>query len=144
MSLLIVAISRANYPRASQIGTPVITNSFGLKTFHHKLVLNLLLQDITRCTGPQSKLTELNADVKKNFHNLRLRIQVRSYVSANTSKHPMNCASATCSLHKYLYVMCFTGFRADGNGAGQRVKQADYSQSGRRTQKADAQVMSRH
>lgn len=34
-------------------------------------------QDITDCTGPQSKLTELNADVKKSFHNLRLRIQVR-------------------------------------------------------------------
>lgn len=40
--------------------------------------------------------------------------------------------------------MSFTGFRADGNGAGQRVKQADYSQSGRGTQKADAQVMSCH
>ncbi|KAI3351917.1 hypothetical protein L3Q82_020745 [Scortum barcoo] len=39
---------------------------------------NLVLsshQDINECTGPQSKLTELNADVKKSFHNLRLRIQ---------------------------------------------------------------------
>lgn len=40
-----------------------------------------------------------------------------------------------------IYAMCFPGFRADGNGARQRVKQADYSQSGRGTQKADAQVM---
>ncbi|KAG7241826.1 hypothetical protein INR49_024796 [Caranx melampygus] len=31
--------------------------------------------DINECTGPQSKLTELNADVKKSFHNLRQRIQ---------------------------------------------------------------------
>ncbi|XP_069552996.1 vesicle transport protein SEC20-like isoform X3 [Brachyistius frenatus] len=31
--------------------------------------------DITECTGPQGKLTEINADVKKSFHNLRLRIQ---------------------------------------------------------------------
>lgn len=38
-------------------------------------------QDINECTGPQSKLTELNADVKKSFHNLRLRIQVRNTTS---------------------------------------------------------------
>ncbi|MED6263111.1 Vesicle transport protein S20 [Characodon lateralis] len=31
--------------------------------------------DITECDGPQSKLTEINTDVKKHFHNLRLRIQ---------------------------------------------------------------------
>ncbi|XP_074504300.1 vesicle transport protein SEC20 isoform X2 [Sebastes fasciatus] len=33
------------------------------------------INDINECTGPESKLTELNADVKKSFHNLRLRIQ---------------------------------------------------------------------
>ncbi|XP_037636849.1 vesicle transport protein SEC20 isoform X2 [Sebastes umbrosus] len=33
------------------------------------------IKDINECTGPESKLTELNADVKKSFHNLRLRIQ---------------------------------------------------------------------
>ncbi|MED6248551.1 Vesicle transport protein S20, partial [Ataeniobius toweri] len=32
-------------------------------------------EDITECDGPQSKLTEINTDVKKHFHNLRLRIQ---------------------------------------------------------------------
>ncbi|KAJ0050077.1 hypothetical protein NL108_011839, partial [Boleophthalmus pectinirostris] len=31
--------------------------------------------DITGCDGPHSRLTELNTDVKKSFHNLRLRIQ---------------------------------------------------------------------
>lgn len=35
-----------------------------------------------------------------------------------------------------------TGFRADGNGAGQRVRQAGYDQSGGGTQKTDAKVMS--
>ncbi|XP_047208666.1 vesicle transport protein SEC20 isoform X1 [Girardinichthys multiradiatus] len=35
----------------------------------------LIQQDITECDGPQSKLTEVNTDVKKHFHNLRLRIQ---------------------------------------------------------------------
>lgn len=46
----------------------------------------MCLQDIKECTGPQSKLTELNADVKKNFHSLRLRIQVRSYYFCNKNK----------------------------------------------------------
>lgn len=53
----------------------------------------MLLQDIKRCTGPQSKLTQLNADVKKNFHNLRLRIQVRSYISANAGAAAELCIS---------------------------------------------------
>lgn len=35
----------------------------------------MLFQDITECSGPISRLTELNTDVKKSFHNLRLRIQ---------------------------------------------------------------------
>lgn len=34
-----------------------------------------------------------------------------------------------------------TGFRADGYGAGQRVRQASFDQSGRGTQKTDAEVM---
>lgn len=106
----------------------------------------MLLQDIKRCIGPKGKLTELNADVKKNFHNLRIRIQVRRYISANMSKQLMNYTShqQAAVYINIIYVMSFTGFRADGNGAGQRVKQADYSQSGRGTQKADAQVMSCH
>ncbi|XP_054454005.1 vesicle transport protein SEC20-like [Anoplopoma fimbria] len=41
----------------------------------YDLEIKALIQDVTECTGPQSKLTELNADVKKSFHNLRLRIQ---------------------------------------------------------------------
>uniref|UniRef100_A0A3Q4B3N0 Sec20 C-terminal domain-containing protein n=1 Tax=Mola mola TaxID=94237 RepID=A0A3Q4B3N0_MOLML len=41
----------------------------------YDLEIKALIQDITECTGPQSKLTELNAEVKKDFHNLRLRIQ---------------------------------------------------------------------
>uniref|UniRef100_A0A3B4U4X0 BCL2 interacting protein 1 n=1 Tax=Seriola dumerili TaxID=41447 RepID=A0A3B4U4X0_SERDU len=41
----------------------------------YDLEIKALIQDINECTGPQSKLTELNADVKKSFHNLRLRIQ---------------------------------------------------------------------
>ncbi|XP_023153940.2 vesicle transport protein SEC20-like isoform X1 [Amphiprion ocellaris] len=41
----------------------------------YDLEIKALIQDITECTGPQSKLTEMNADVKKSFHNLRQRIQ---------------------------------------------------------------------
>ncbi|AWP12342.1 hypothetical protein SMAX5B_019024 [Scophthalmus maximus] len=41
----------------------------------YDLEIKALIQDINECTGPQSELTELNADVKKSFHNLRLRIQ---------------------------------------------------------------------
>ncbi|KAE8286156.1 Vesicle transport protein SEC20 BCL2/adenovirus E1B [Larimichthys crocea] len=41
----------------------------------YDLEIKALIQDITECTGPQSELTELNANVKKSFHNLRLRIQ---------------------------------------------------------------------
>ncbi|KAM9850374.1 vesicle transport protein SEC20 [Aulostomus maculatus] len=41
----------------------------------YDLEIKALIQDITECPGPQSKLTELNADVKKSFHSLRLRIQ---------------------------------------------------------------------
>ncbi|KAI9539209.1 Vesicle transport protein S20 [Dissostichus eleginoides] len=41
----------------------------------YDLEIKALIQDINECTGPESKLTELNADVKKSFHNLRLRIQ---------------------------------------------------------------------
>lgn len=53
-------------------------------------------QDINECTGPQSKLTELNAEVKKNFHNLRLRIQVRN---ANVTEQHIGYVSTMC--------MCF-------------------------------------
>ncbi|XP_047208667.1 vesicle transport protein SEC20 isoform X2 [Girardinichthys multiradiatus] len=41
----------------------------------YDLEIKALIQDITECDGPQSKLTEVNTDVKKHFHNLRLRIQ---------------------------------------------------------------------
>uniref|UniRef100_A0A3B3VTI3 BCL2 interacting protein 1 n=1 Tax=Poecilia latipinna TaxID=48699 RepID=A0A3B3VTI3_9TELE len=41
----------------------------------YDLEIKALIQDITECNGPQSKLTEINTDVKKHFHNLRLRIQ---------------------------------------------------------------------
>ncbi|XP_034399260.1 vesicle transport protein SEC20-like [Cyclopterus lumpus] len=41
----------------------------------YDLEVKALIQDITGSTGPQSKLTELNTDLKKSFHNLRLRIQ---------------------------------------------------------------------
>nr|XP_046262387.1 vesicle transport protein SEC20 [Scatophagus argus] len=41
----------------------------------YDLEIKALIQDISECTGPQSKLTELNTEVKKSFHNLRLRIQ---------------------------------------------------------------------
>uniref|UniRef100_A0A3P8SYA9 BCL2 interacting protein 1 n=1 Tax=Amphiprion percula TaxID=161767 RepID=A0A3P8SYA9_AMPPE len=41
----------------------------------YDLEIKALIQDIIECTGPQSKLTEMNADVKKSFHNLRQRIQ---------------------------------------------------------------------
>lgn len=41
----------------------------------YDLEIKALIQDINECTGPQSKLTELNAEVKKSFQNLRLRIQ---------------------------------------------------------------------
>uniref|UniRef100_A0A3Q2UYB8 BCL2 interacting protein 1a n=1 Tax=Haplochromis burtoni TaxID=8153 RepID=A0A3Q2UYB8_HAPBU len=41
----------------------------------YDLEIKALIQDISECTGPQSKLTELNGEVKKNFLSLRLRIQ---------------------------------------------------------------------
>ncbi|XP_042274744.1 vesicle transport protein SEC20 [Thunnus albacares] len=41
----------------------------------YDLEIKALIQDINECTGPPNKLTELNAEVKKSFHNLRLRIQ---------------------------------------------------------------------
>lgn len=44
-------------------------------------------QDIIECTGPQSRLTELNGDVKKIFRNLRLRIQVGAHTRTLTKQH---------------------------------------------------------
>ncbi|XP_024139349.1 vesicle transport protein SEC20 [Oryzias melastigma] len=41
----------------------------------YDLEIKALIQDITECSGPQSKLTELNANIKKCFHNLRSRIE---------------------------------------------------------------------
>ncbi|KAI4818892.1 vesicle transport protein SEC20 [Pseudochaenichthys georgianus] len=41
----------------------------------YDLEIKALIQDLNECQGPECKLTELNADVKKSFHNLRLRIQ---------------------------------------------------------------------
>ncbi|XP_028271555.1 vesicle transport protein SEC20 [Parambassis ranga] len=41
----------------------------------YDLEIKALIQDITECSGPQSKLTEINTAVKKSFHNLRSRIQ---------------------------------------------------------------------
>uniref|UniRef100_A0A8C6UQZ7 BCL2 interacting protein 1a n=1 Tax=Neogobius melanostomus TaxID=47308 RepID=A0A8C6UQZ7_9GOBI len=41
----------------------------------YDLEIKALIQDITHCDGPHCRLTELNTDVKKSFHNLRLRIQ---------------------------------------------------------------------
>ncbi|XP_075897646.1 vesicle transport protein SEC20 [Nelusetta ayraudi] len=41
----------------------------------YDLEIKALIQDIIECSGPQSRLTELNGDVKKIFRNLRLRIQ---------------------------------------------------------------------
>ncbi|KAK7922585.1 hypothetical protein WMY93_009487 [Mugilogobius chulae] len=41
----------------------------------YDLEIKALIQDITDCEGPHLRLTELNTDVKKSFHNLRLRIQ---------------------------------------------------------------------
>ncbi|XP_030001808.1 vesicle transport protein SEC20 isoform X1 [Sphaeramia orbicularis] len=41
----------------------------------YDLEIKALIQDITECTGPHSTLTEMNTEVKKSFHNLRLRIQ---------------------------------------------------------------------
>ncbi|XP_056328360.1 vesicle transport protein SEC20 [Danio aesculapii] len=39
------------------------------------LELKALIQDVSECTGPQSKLTDLNLIVKEKFNNLRQRIQ---------------------------------------------------------------------
>ncbi|XP_061757877.1 vesicle transport protein SEC20 [Nerophis ophidion] len=41
----------------------------------YDLEVKALIQDITECKGPQSKLTELNTNVKKGLQNLRLLIQ---------------------------------------------------------------------
>ncbi|XP_056146895.1 vesicle transport protein SEC20 [Lampris incognitus] len=41
----------------------------------YDLEIKALIQDVNDCTGPQSRLTDLNSKVKEGFHNLRLRIQ---------------------------------------------------------------------
>nr|XP_020445613.1 vesicle transport protein SEC20 isoform X1 [Monopterus albus] len=41
----------------------------------YDLEIKALIQDISECTGPHNKLTDLNAAVKKSFHNFRSRIQ---------------------------------------------------------------------
>ncbi|XP_004073451.1 vesicle transport protein SEC20 [Oryzias latipes] len=41
----------------------------------YDLEIKALIQDISECSGPPSKLTELNGDIKKCFHNLRSRIE---------------------------------------------------------------------
>uniref|UniRef100_A0A8C7ZM24 BCL2 interacting protein 1a n=1 Tax=Oryzias sinensis TaxID=183150 RepID=A0A8C7ZM24_9TELE len=42
----------------------------------YDLEIKALIQDISECSGPPSKLAELNGDIKKCFHNLRSRIEV--------------------------------------------------------------------
>uniref|UniRef100_A0A3P9HD49 BCL2 interacting protein 1a n=1 Tax=Oryzias latipes TaxID=8090 RepID=A0A3P9HD49_ORYLA len=41
----------------------------------YDLEIKALIQDIGECSGPPSKLAELNGDIKKCFHNLRSRIE---------------------------------------------------------------------
>ncbi|KAM9377700.1 vesicle transport protein SEC20-like [Pholidichthys leucotaenia] len=41
----------------------------------YDLEIKALIQDVMECSGPESKLTEINTDVKKSLHSLRLRIQ---------------------------------------------------------------------
>ncbi|KAM9795466.1 vesicle transport protein SEC20-like [Neosynchiropus ocellatus] len=41
----------------------------------YDLEIKALVQDIHQCPGPQSQLADLNTDVKKSFHLLRMRIQ---------------------------------------------------------------------
>ncbi|XP_051513546.1 vesicle transport protein SEC20 [Myxocyprinus asiaticus] len=41
----------------------------------YDLEIKALIQDVNDCTGPQSKLTDLNCKVKEKFNNLRQRIQ---------------------------------------------------------------------
>lgn len=58
------------------------------------MTLNTILlfsQDIIECEGPQSRLTELNGDVKKIFRNLRLRIQVRTHMEFLCITSNMDC-----------------------------------------------------
>ncbi|CAL1613978.1 unnamed protein product [Knipowitschia caucasica] len=40
----------------------------------YDLEIKAFIQDITNCDGPHARLAELNTDVKKSFHNLRMRI----------------------------------------------------------------------
>ena len=119
---------------------------------HVSLILVLVSdQDITEYTGPQSRLTELNAEVKKSFHNLRLRIQVRN---TNFEYVCMHNRTQLWAVHQPLAlvymiidgseilccVVSLAGFWADGDGAGQRVRQAGFDQSGGGTPKTDAEV----
>ncbi|KAK2891311.1 hypothetical protein QQF64_034725 [Cirrhinus molitorella] len=41
----------------------------------YDLEIKALVQDVSECTGPQSKLTDLNFKIKEKFNNLRQRIQ---------------------------------------------------------------------
>ncbi|XP_033830374.1 vesicle transport protein SEC20-like [Periophthalmus magnuspinnatus] len=52
----------------------------------YDLEIKALVQDITGCNGPHSRLTELNTDVKKSFHNLRLRIQDLEQIAMEQDK----------------------------------------------------------
>ncbi|XP_041846786.1 vesicle transport protein SEC20-like [Melanotaenia boesemani] len=52
----------------------------------YDLEIKALIQDIKEFSGPQSKLTEINTDVKKCFHNLRLRIQDLEQIALEQDK----------------------------------------------------------
>ncbi|XP_006631744.1 vesicle transport protein SEC20 [Lepisosteus oculatus] len=47
----------------------------GQEIIKYDLEIKALIQDIRECPGPQSKLTDLNSQVKQKFNHLRMRIQ---------------------------------------------------------------------
>ncbi|TKS72550.1 Vesicle transport protein SEC20 BCL2/adenovirus E1B 19 kDa protein-interacting protein 1 [Collichthys lucidus] len=69
-----LAVARADYV-GNMASSDVHVRICEQEILKYDLEIKAQIQDIIECTGPQSELTELNANVKKSFHNLRLRIQ---------------------------------------------------------------------
>ncbi|KAK9517841.1 hypothetical protein VZT92_023182 [Zoarces viviparus] len=78
----------------------------------YDLEIKALIQDVTECSGPHSKLTELNADVKKSFQNLRLRIQDFEQIAMEQDKESDKQAlSSQVEGHRKQMLSNQTGWR---------------------------------
>ncbi|KAM9728096.1 vesicle transport protein SEC20 isoform 1-T1 [Menidia menidia] len=72
----------------------------GQEIVKYDLEIKALIQDIRDCPGPQSALTEYNAQVKEKFNMLRGRIQVR------TGSHLQHLVLSTRTCHLMPLCCC--------------------------------------